>query len=110
MIRLYLYVNEFLKVIMWLVISLIFFMIELNRKEIFFIYFSISSLLSSVLSLFVNDIGNQIVFFIISSIIFIIFVKTILDKMIEINIRFKHSPKFNEDKLCLILREEKNVV
>ena len=103
MIRLYLYVNEFLKVIMWLVISLIFFMIELNRKEIFFIYFSISSLLSSVLSLFVNDIGNQIVFFIISSIIFIIFVKTILDKMIEINIRFKHSPKFNEDKLCLIL-------
>ena len=73
-IRLYLYVNEFLKVIMWLVISLIFFMIELNRKEIFFIYFSISSLLSSVLSLFVNDIGNQIVFFIISSIIFIIFV------------------------------------
>lgn len=107
MIRLYLYVNEFLKVIMWLVISLIFFMIELNRKEIFFIYFSISSLLSSVLSLFVNDIGNQIVFFIISSIIFIIFVKTILDKMIEINIRFKHSPKFNEDKLCLILREEK---
>ena len=76
-IRLYLYVNEFLKVIMWLVISLIFFMIELNRKEIFFIYFSISSLLSSVLSLFVNDIGNQIVFFIISSIIFIIFVYAI---------------------------------
>ena len=33
--------------------------------------------------------------------------KEILDKMIEINIRFKHSPKFNEDKLCLILREEK---
>lgn len=103
----HLYVSEFFKVIVWIVISLIFFLVELNRKEIFFVYFSISSLLSSVLALFVNDIGNQIVFFIIMSIIFIIFFKTILDKMIEINVRFKRSHEFNEDKLCLILREEK---
>lgn len=88
---------------MWVLISVIFFLIEIKRKDIFFIYFSLSSLLSCILSIFVRDIEIQLVVFIISSLIFIIFIKIIVDKIIETN--FKHD-NYIKDKICIILKEE----
>ena len=92
-------------VLIWFLIFLIFFFVETRRREIFFIYFSIASFLSGISSLFTNSFEIQLVVFIISSLLFIIFLKIIIDKTIELNFNFKHT-KYIEDKICIILREE----
>ncbi len=79
--------------------------LEIKQKEILFIYFSISSLLSCIISLFIKNIEIQIVIFIISSFIFVCFIKIVVDKIIEFNIKFTSSKKQNHDKFCIVLKE-----
>lgn len=100
------YLRESLSIIIWFAVFLIFFFLELNRKEIFFIYLAIPSLFSGILGFFTKNIEIQIVFFIMSSLVSVIFIKVILDKMIEFNIKFNHKRKYNEDKMCMLLVEQ----
>ncbi len=98
-----------LPLIIWFVIFIIFFSIDILRKDIFFIYLALASFASGVLSIFIEDIEIQIVVFIISSLVFTIFIKIIFDKMIEMNVKFTHK-KYNEDKFCMILvRDNKDI-
>lgn len=99
------YLIERFSFIIWFLVFFLCFLIETKRKDILFIYFSISSLLSGIYSLFVNNIEIQIVIFIISSLIFITFIKLTIDKAIEYNFKFKHE-KYMEDRFCIIIREE----
>lgn len=95
-----------LSVIIWFIIFIIFFSIELSRKEIFFIYLAIASLISGVISIFVKDIEIQIVVFIMTSLVSTIFIKIIFDKMIDVNLKFNHYHKYNEDRFCIVLKED----
>lgn len=95
-----------LSVLVWFIMFLIFFFIEVGSKEIFFIYLSISSLVSGIISMFIDDIEIQIVVFIMISLILTIFIKSIFDKMVDINFKFNHYNKYNEDKFCIVLKED----
>ena len=64
---------ENFSVFIWFLIFIIFFFIESKRKDILFIYFSIASFLSGISAIFTKDVEVQMVIFIISSLIFIIF-------------------------------------
>ncbi len=91
--------------IIWSLIFIVCLSLEIKQKEILFIYFSISSLLSCIISFFVKNIEIQIVIFLISSLIFVCFVKIIIDKLIEFNVKFTSNKKQNNDKFCIVLRE-----
>ncbi len=96
---------ENFSVFIWFLIFIIFFFIESKRKDILFIYFSIASFFSGISAIFTKDIEVQIVIFIISSLIFIIFLKIIVDRIVESNFKFKHK-KYIEDRFCIIVKEE----
>lgn len=93
----------------WISGMFIFFLIEMKRKDIFFIYLSFASFLSLIVAIFTENIEIQIVVFIVSSLILIIFLKTIVDKIIEFNVNFRHG-KYIEDRICIIIKEEDNKV
>lgn len=88
----------------WIFIFVTFLILEMKQKEILFIYFGISSILSCIASLFGKNIEIQIVIFLISSLIFVSFIKIIVDKIIEFDVKFT-SKKQNNDKFCIILKE-----
>lgn len=95
---------EGVSIIIWFVISTIFFVLELIQKENLFIYFSVASFLSLIASFLTENVEIQIVIFLMSSFIFVCFVKIIFDKMMEFNLKFT-SKKYNNDKFCMILKE-----
>lgn len=85
----------------------IFFLIEIKRNDICFIYLSFASFLSLIVSVFTENVEIQIVVFIISSLVLIIFLKTIVDKIIEFNVNFRRG-KYIEDKICIIIKKDNN--
>lgn len=90
--------------LIWIFCIVIFFIVEINVKDILFIYFSFASILSFFTSIFTSDIEIQIVVFIISSLVMIIFLKTIVDKIIEKDFKFKKD-KFINDRICIVIKE-----
>ncbi len=91
-------------IVVWILILIIFFILELIQKENLFIYFSFASFLSLIASFFIENAEIQIVIFLISSLIFVCFLKIVFDKMMEFNLKFT-SKKYNNDKFCVILKE-----
>lgn len=90
--------------LIWIFCVVIFFIMEINGKEIFFIYFSFASALSLITSVFTINIEIQVVVFIISSLVMVIFFKTVVDKIIEKNLKFKRY-EFMDDKFCIVIKE-----
>lgn len=73
----------------WIVVFIFCILIERKSKDILAVYFSISAILSLITSFFTKYLDIQVIVFIISSIVFIIFFKTIIDKIIEVELKFK---------------------
>lgn len=102
-----LHLRNIIFMFVWITIMFIFFVIEIKRNDICFIYLSFAAFLSLIVSIFTENIEIQIVVFIITSLILIIFFKTIVDKIIEFNLNFSHG-KYIEDRICIIIKEEDN--
>ena len=100
------YVIEEFSTLIWFLTFFIFIFIEIKSKEMLFIYFSISSILAGIISIFIKSIDVEIVVFIITSLILIIFIKTIVDKIIEMEVKFKDKKHLGSN--CIIMKKCKN--